>query len=581
MDSVMPSTSTKPDPAAVRIPPPILQVSNLTVGFDGPSGTKRVVHGIDFQVPHSGALAIVGESGSGKSVSVRGILGLLPSNARVAGQALLGTEGGGQSDLLMMSGARRRRLLGSNIGMVFQNAMEALNPSMPIERQLTEHLLWHGLCSRAEARIRAIEALDSVGIPEPERRLRMYPFQLSGGMRQRVMIAIATIARPKLLIADEPTTALDVTVQKQILDLLADFRDDGMGLVMITHDLGVARYLCDDAVVLKDGDRVDGAPMTTLIDRPQHPYTRTLVEASLEIGDHQRDSLPREESAGPLLEVKNLTKVFDGRVQVRAVDDVSFDLEPGSTLAVVGESGSGKSTLARMVLRLIEPTSGQVSIDGTDLLRLSKRELRAKRLSMQMVFQSPYGSLLPSVTAVENIEEPLRINRIGTKVERRRKAIELMSLVRLSPRYADVYPRQLSGGQQQRIAIARALALRPALLVADEPTSALDASVQIQVLELLKSLQKELGFALMMITHNLAVVDQIADAVLVMRRGRVVESGPVRDLFSCPGTDYTRLLFDAVLPVRAAREHGETLSKPGSLRQDREPGDQGGSAQDQ
>lgn len=553
MASVTPSTSTRPD-TAVALPAnkgAALEVTDLRVGFAGPHGAvKEVVHGIDFAVPPSGALAIVGESGSGKSVSVRGILGLLPGNARMQGAAQFDAESGSGHDLLAMTRLQRRRLLGRDIGMVFQNAMEALNPSMPIERQLTEHLMWHHLCTASEARDRAVEALDSVGISEPERRLRMYPFQLSGGMRQRVMMAIATIGRPRLLIADEPTTALDVTVQKQILNLLAKFRDEGMSLVMITHDLGVARYLCDDAVVLRDGERVEGGRLVELIDNPQHPYSRTLVESSLEVGDHSREAEEPESPEPPLVVAKNLTKIFTGRVDVRAVDNVSLTLQRGSTLAVVGESGSGKSTLARLVLRLIEPTAGDISFDGTDLLNLNRRALRKQRLDMQMVFQSPYGSLLPAVTAAGNIEEPLRINRIGNKASRRKKALELMSLVRLSPKFADVYPRQLSGGQQQRVAIARALALGPQLLVADEPTSALDASVQIQVLELLRNLQRDLGFALMVITHNLAVVDQIADHVMVMRHGRVVETGPVAQIFDDPTEEYTKNLFDAVLPVR-------------------------------
>ncbi|MGO1973113.1 MAG: dipeptide ABC transporter ATP-binding protein [Propionibacteriaceae bacterium] len=556
----MPSMSMSPEVESLPVPAEpatVLDVRDLTVGFaDGAKKVKQVVHGIDFQVPEAGSLAIVGESGSGKSVSMRGVLGLLPSNAQVGGSAVLAGGTADEMDLLSVDAAKLRGVLGRDIGMVFQNAMEALNPSMPIEKQLTEHLVWHGICSRSEARRRAVEALGEVGIPAPERRMRMYPFQLSGGMRQRVMIAMATITRPRLLIADEPTTALDVTVQKQILELLAGFRETGMGLVMITHDLGVARYLCDEAVVLREGELLERGQMSALIRNPQHSYSKSLVESSLEIGggqvagevENDSEAAPEQE---PLVRARKLTKLFKGRVDVLAVDQVSFDIDRGRTLAVVGESGSGKSTLARLTLRLIEATSGDISFDGVDLIALSPKELRRKRLAMQMVFQSPYGSLLPAATAAANIEEPLRINRIGTKAERRERAVELMELVQLSPQLVDVYPRQLSGGQQQRVAIARALALKPDLLIADEPTSALDASVQIQVLELMRRLQQELGFAMLVITHNLAVVEQIADQALVMRNGQVVESGHVEALFRDPQHEYTRQLLDAVLPVRS------------------------------
>ena len=557
---MMPSMSMSPEVESLPVaaePATVLDVRDLTVGFaDGTKKVKEVVHGIDFQVPEAGSLAIVGESGSGKSVSMRGVLGLLPSNAQVGGSAVLAGGTADEMDLLSVDAAKLRGVLGRDIGMVFQNAMEALNPSMPIEKQLTEHLVWHGICSRSEARRRAVEALGEVGIPAPERRMRMYPFQLSGGMRQRVMIAMATITRPRLLIADEPTTALDVTVQKQILELLAGFRETGMGLVMITHDLGVARYLCDEAVVLREGELLERGQMSALIRNPQHSYSKTLVESSLEIGGGQvageiEDDSEAAPEQGPLVRARKLTKLFKGRVDVLAVDQVSFDIDRGRTLAVVGESGSGKSTLARLTLRLIEATSGDITFDGVDLIALSPKELRRKRLAMQMVFQSPYGSLLPAATAAANIEEPLRINRIGTKAERRERAVELMELVQLSPQLVDVYPRQLSGGQQQRVAIARALALKPDLLIADEPTSALDASVQIQVLELMRQLQQELGFAMLVITHNLAVVEQIADHALVMRNGQVVESGHVESLFRDPQHEYTRQLLDAVLPVRS------------------------------
>lgn len=539
----------------------ILQVSDLSVDFTMPGSTPvHAVTKLDLDVPDAGSVAIVGESGSGKSVSMRSLLGLLPGNAVVRGRAVLHLRGGQEIDLLSAGGSRLRRIRGREVGMVFQNAMEALNPSLTLERQLTEHLIWHGLASRHEAKKLAVTALGDVGIPEPERRITMYPFQFSGGMRQRAMIAMATVARPRLVIADEPTTALDVTVQKQILDLLTHLRDEGAALVMITHDLGVARYLTDEAVVLRHGEVQEKAPMTRLLTAPAHPYTRVLLDAAMDLRpvsklEEASDSAGEQNgSSGVLVSARDLVKDFPGRTgPVRAVDGVSFDLHRGRTLGVVGESGSGKSTLARLVLRLIETTSGTVEFDGRNLLAMKQKHLRIQRRSMQMVFQSPFGSLLPASTIAANIEEPLRINRTGTPRTRRKRALELLDLVKLPSSYADLYARQLSGGEQQRVAIARALALEPELLIADEPTSALDASVQVQVLELLEELQEQLGFSVLLITHNLAVVERFADEVAVMRSGRIVERGRAFDIFATPQEEYTRTLLDAVLPVHGGR----------------------------
>lgn len=534
---------------------PLLSIKDLVVGFQMPDGLKEVIHGLDLSVAHGSATALVGESGSGKSVSMRSILGLLPKNARTTGSAVLEFEDGVNLDLLEAREEKMRKVRGHHVGMVFQNAMEAFNPSLPLGNQLAEALEWHGLASREEARRRAIEALGDVGIPKPELRAKMYPFQLSGGMRQRAMIAMATITRPQLVIADEPTTALDVTVQKQILDLLVDLREQGMAMIMITHDLGVARYVCDDAVVLREGDVVERAPITRLLTSPTANYSRMLVASALEVGAEVEEKSAADEDAVPLIRAEHLTKVFASRGGTTvAVDDVSFTLERGRTLSVVGESGSGKSTVARLVLRLIEPTQGTVEVDQQLLGDLNRRELRRKRRGMQMVFQSPYGSLLPLSTVSENIEEPERINKIGTRNERRDHAVELLRLVELDVSYLDLYPRQLSGGEQQRVAIARALALEPKLLVADEPTSALDASVQIQVLDLLSDLQEKLSFSMILITHNLAVAERLAHDIMVMREGRVIEHRPTDELFSDPEDEYTRNLLDAVLPVKAGLE---------------------------
>ena len=548
----------------------LLDVSDLVVDFSMTDGsTVHAVKGLDLQLPDQGATAVIGESGSGKSVSMRAILGLLPSNAKVAGSARLELGSGDTVELIGAGKNRLRRIRGQEVGMVFQNAMDALNPSLTLERQLTEAVLWHGLGTRQEARRRAVEALGEVGIPEPERRVKMYPFQLSGGMRQRAMIAMATITRPSLVIADEPTTALDVTVQKQILDLLVHLQDEGMALVMITHDLGVARYLAQDGVVLREGEVRERGPMRQLLTDPEDSYTRMLLESAMDIrppepGDPGAQGTPARESAtpaerleDPLVRARGLVKEFPGAAgPIRAVDDVSFELPRGGTLGIVGESGSGKSTLARLVLRLIDPTAGEVHVDGRDVLAMGRRKLRLQRRSMQMVFQSPYGSLLPASTVAENISEPLRINRIGTKRDRRREALDLLDRVQLPTGYADLYPRQLSGGEQQRVAIARALALEPGLLVADEPTSALDASVQAQVLELLDSLRRQLGFSILLITHNLAVAERLAHEVLVMRSGQVVEHGPTEQVFRAPEHEYTRDLLSAVLPVRIGLDQG-------------------------
>lgn len=540
----------------------LLDVSDLTVDFAMPNETTvHAVKGLGFQVDEAGSFALIGESGSGKSVSMRAILGLLGDTARVSGTAHLDTGAGEPLDLLTANAAQLRRVRGREVGMIFQNAMDALNPSMTVERQIIEPILWHGLGTRHEARKMAVHALGDVGIPEPERRIRMYPFQLSGGMRQRAMIAMATITRPRLVIADEPTTALDVTVQKQILDLISSMQDDGMSLIMITHDLGVARYLAEDAVVLRHGEVQERGPLLHLLTSPSHEYTKMLINSSMDIRPREdvaadapassdRDS--QEAPADPLVSARNLVKDFPGSTgPIRAVDHVSFDLYAGRTLGVVGESGSGKSTLARLVMRLIDTTSGDIRFNGRDLLAMKHRQLRAHRRSMQMVFQSPYGSLLPAYTVSANIEEPLRINRIGSAVTRRRSALDLMDQVQLPRHYADLYPRQLSGGEQQRVAIARALALEPELLVADEPTSSLDASVQVQVLDLLDELQAELGFSIMLITHNLAVVERFTDDVIVMRSGEVVEAGSAFDTFFDPQHEYTQKLLDAVLPVHA------------------------------
>lgn len=537
---------------------PLLSVRDLDVAFRTRAGVKVPAARMSMDVAANGSVAVVGESGSGKTVSMRAMLGLLPDTAVVSGQALFDGH-----DLLAMSAPDLRRVRGPGIGMVFQNAMSALNPTRTLKVQLTEHLRWHGICDRREAHRRAIEALDRVGIPEPARRIRMYPFQLSGGMRQRAMIAMAIVAGPRLLIADEPTTAVDVTIQRQVLDVLQRLRDeDGMSVVMITHDLGVARYFCDDIVVMKDGKMVDAAPMAEFIAAPRHPYSRHLLDAAPDIeirpdtGQPPRDVIASgdraPDDAEDLVQARDLVKIFHGRGgDVCAVDDVSITIRAGEVVGVVGESGSGKSTLARLLMRLIEPSAGSVTFDGQDFLAAGRSDLLALRRRAQMVFQNPYGSLLPHVTVVANVSEPLRVHRVGSREQRRDRALELLELVGIPVHRADQYPRQFSGGQQQRIAIARALALDPALLVCDEPTSALDVSIQAQILDLLGDLRERLDLSMLFITHNLAVAQRLCDRVVVMASGHVVESGPTSEVFARPRHAYTTSLLGAVLPVRS------------------------------
>ncbi|MBZ2198739.1 ABC transporter ATP-binding protein [Ruania sp. N2-46] len=528
----------------------MLEVSGLRTGFRRADGGQFVaVDDVTFRLEQGQALAIVGESGSGKSVTIRSLLRLLPRTASIlGGEARLAGI-----DLIGASDRTLRRVRGREVGMVFQNAMEALNPTIPVGRQLAEALTWHGLCSRGEARARAITTLGDVGIPEPERRARMYPFQLSGGMRQRAMIAMAIIAEPRLVVADEPTTALDVTVQAQVLDLLAEIKDRGTGLIMVTHDLGVARRFCDDVLVMNQGKVVESGRIDAVLDSPREPYTRMLLEATLEVGDVAATPPEAVEAPvrEPLLVAERLDKTFRSRGgQTHAVRDVSLAIRPGRTLGLVGESGSGKSTVARLVMGLHEPDSGRVLLDGQDV---HGEESRLQRRRMQMVFQNPYGSLLPHYTAGANITESLRLQEIGTTGERTERAAELLRLVGLSPDDARRYPQQFSGGQQQRIAIARALAPEPDVLVCDEPTSALDVSIQAQILDLLGEIQERLGVAYLLISHNLAVVERMSDEVAVMKDGAIVERGERRAIFGDPQHPYTHQLLDAILPVRGSR----------------------------
>lgn len=523
---------------------PLLSVRDLRVVFRDRRGRENVAvddFSADLVAGHH--LAVVGESGSGKTVSMRALLHLLPDTARVTGTAMFDGE-----ELLSKRPEKLQTFRGRRIGMVFQNPAQAFNPTLTLKRQLTEHLLWHRLCTPKEALERAIEALDRVGIPDPARRIKLYPFQLSGGMLQRAMIAQAIVARPEILIADEPTTAVDVTLQRQVLDLLLSLGEEGLSMIVITHDLGVARYMCENVIVMQNGDIVERGAMATFAQDAQTDYARRLLDAALDVTapEHPREFVERPE----LVTATDLTKVFDGAAgEVTAVDSVDVTIGTGEAVGVVGESGSGKSTLARLLLRLIEPTSGDVTFEDIDLLDADWRTMQSVRRDVQMIFQNPYASLMPHRTIAENVAEPLRLHKVGSKRSRRRKAIELLEQVGIPRSRADHYPRQFSGGQQQRIAIARALALEPKLLVCDEPTSALDVSIQAEILALLAKLRRELNLSLLFITHNLGVAQEVCDRVVVMTKGNVVESAPTDELFANPVHRYTRGLLSAVLPA--------------------------------
>ncbi|MED5813001.1 ABC transporter ATP-binding protein [Mycolicibacterium sp. 050232] len=513
---------------------PVLKVDDLRVTI----GRREIVKGVSFAVQREQTVGIVGESGSGKSMTVLAATGLLDApGAVVAGTSTLA----GGTRLVGASARALRTVHGSRIGFVFQDPGTSLNPLLTLERQITESLETHRKMTRRQARARAGELLEAVGLPAE--RLSAYPHQLSGGQRQRVMIAIALACDPELLIADEPTTALDVTTQAQIIELVADLqRDFGTAVVWISHDLGVIGQVADEVTVLRDGEAVEQAPILQVFDHPQHSYTRELLAARPLLDGAGPDPAPHD--APVLLQAKGLDVRYDA---VHAVKGVSFELRRATTLGIVGESGSGKSTVAAALTGLAEVSAGRATLGGEDVFA-GGRDLR-RRISL--VFQDPFASLDPRARVSAAIGEPLRVHRLAAgRRDRAQRVAELLELVGLPTDFATRYPHELSGGQRQRVSIARALATEPDVLILDESTASLDVSVQSRVLDLLVELQRELGLTYLFIAHDLAVVHRMCHDVLVMRAGEVVEYGPAAELFTHPEHEYTRTLLAAVPPAR-------------------------------
>ncbi len=518
----------------------LLQVRDLSVSFHTRNGIVRAVRNISFDVERGQTLGIVGESGSGKSVSCYALLGLVPMPP---GRIESGTALFNGRDLLRLQGEELRQVRGNDIAFVFQDPMTCLNPFLTVGEQLIEPLIYHRQRSRAEARARAIELLAEVGIRDPSSTIDAWPHQFSGGMRQRVMIAMALIAEPSLLIADEPTTALDVTVQHQILALINELRlRRNLGVIFVSHDLGVVAGLADHVLVMQDGQAVEQGPARELFAAPEAAYTRKLL-AAIPRGSKP---VPARAAPAPLLQVSELTTRFRAPGapggQVTAVDAVSFDLRRGEVLGLVGESGSGKSTLGRSVLGLV-PAQGSVLFDGEQVIGRDNAAMRPLRRRMQMIFQDPYASLNPRMTIYDTLAEPLLLHRLAERRTLDAAVFSLMDDVGLARAHVRKYPHEFSGGQRQRIAIGRAIATKPELVVADEPVSSLDVTIQKQILELLLVLVEKHNLSMLFISHDLAVVRYLCDRVMVMHRGRLIERGDTETLWAAPQTDYARTLL--------------------------------------
>lgn len=559
----------------------LLSVQNLSVEFSTPEGVVRAVNNLSFDIKPGQTVGLVGESGSGKSVTSLAVMGLIPNPPGKVVEGKILFEG---EDLVGASESRMRDIRGNDIAMIFQEPMTSLNPVFTVGDQICETLILHKGLTKAQAWERSIELLDQVGIPDPKRSINKYPHEMSGGQKQRVVIAMAIACEPKLLICDEPTTALDVTIQKQVIDLMFDLQKKyNMGMLFITHDLGVIADIADDVVVMYRSNLVEQNTAKNIFTEAKHPYTKGLLacrpaldknpERLLTVSDFMdesgkelnvsEDKLKKvdkvykvdEEKNTPLLEVNNLKVQFPikGGIFGRTVDhfvavnNVSFKLRKGMTLGLVGESGCGKTTLGRSILRLIEPTAGQVVYNGVDVTKLDKEQMRAMRSKMQIIFQDPYSSLNPRMTVGEILMEPMVLHNIGAnKAERVEKAKWLMSKVGLLESQLSRYPHEFSGGQRQRISIARALAVNPEFIICDESVSALDVSVQAQVLNLLLDLQEEFGLTYIFISHDLSVVNFISDEVAVMNSGQLVEMDKANNVYLSPKEDYTKRLLSAI-----------------------------------
>ncbi len=578
---------------------PLLSVRGVSVDFNTDNGVFRAVENLDFDVRPGKTLAIVGESGSGKSVTSMAIMRLTDyNNGRIAtGQILLRDGDDREIDLTTASDEQMRAIRGNDIAMIFQEPMTSLNPVFTIGDQIVEAIMLHQQLSRSAARKAARALLEKVRLPDAEQLLDRYPHQLSGGMRQRVMIAMALSCQPRLLIADEPTTALDVTIQAQILNTIRQLqRDLGTAVIFITHDMGVVAEMADDVVVMLRGRKVEQGPVEEIFRAPKHPYTRALLAAVPRLGSLTGRDLPlrtpqtvlegdtlrevgqtREQDTArydePVLRVEKLTTRFDvghnlfGRVthRVHAVEEVSFDVYPGETLALVGESGSGKSTIGKTLQQLVAPTSGAVRYNGQDIFAMDAAGRQRLRQEIQYIFQDPYASLDPRKTVAFSIAEPIRTHRLlSDEAAIARRVGELLEQVGLKPEHARRYPHEFSGGQRQRVCIARALASDPKLIIADESVSALDVSIQAQILNLLMDLQQDRGLSYLFITHDMAVVEKVSHRVAVLYLGQIVELGTRRQIFESPQHAYTRKLLAAV-PVAEPGRHIDTSLIEGEI----------------